>query len=187
MFFCQLWWIGFSTLGRRRGRDAVEDANQADFGRWICWKVGQDAILQRLAKPLGAYWISRPARLAIARRWQPPPVNLFRLHKSRGRPWESGRDCHDRVRQMALRDAPFSAGIGEFGEQPARPLYVMGKLLHCLFVEREQEFRASPLALLPQGKRLLHGVFFGVKPSLSTTRPAKAFWSGVRCTSTLSE
>ena len=139
--------------------------------------------------------LSRLARigLAVQRDWQSRaggnlPRSIYSAYtKAAGGPGSPVATVTIAFGRWRYAMRHFQRGFGEFGEQPARPLYVMGKLLHCLFVEREQEFRASPLALLPQGKRLLHGVFFGVKPSLSTTRPAKAFWSGVRCTSTLSE
>lgn len=71
---------------------------------------------------------------------------------------------------------------GEFGQQPGASalLHLMGKLVHCLLgdvaaftpvygragvTKREEKCGAFPLAFFPQGKRLLHGVLFGVKPS----------------------
>jgi hypothetical protein len=62
----------------------------------------------------------------------------------------------------------------------ATALYVLGKLPHGLlgdgtafsarkccfrFIDRRQDFHSRALALLPQGKSLLDGVFFRHKPS----------------------
>jgi hypothetical protein len=73
-------------------------------------------------------------------------------------------------------------GSGEFGKEPRTTafLHFAGKLVHGLLrdntafttrkgsagiVERQKKFGALPLAFLPQGKRLLHGVLFRVQPS----------------------